>query len=45
MVQVLITLLDSSDREVVFSACGVLINLMVDGAARLILKNEGGVRK
>ena len=45
VVQMLITLLESTDREVVFCACGVLINLMVENENRIILKDEGGVRK
>ncbi|KAL3882503.1 hypothetical protein ACJMK2_028840 [Sinanodonta woodiana] len=41
----LITLLDSGNREVVYIACGVLINFMVDEEKRQILKKEGGVAK
>ena len=41
----LITLLESSNREVVFCSCGVLINLMVDNENRRILQADNGVRK
>ena len=41
----LITLLDSGDKEVVYIACGVLINFMVDEEKRAILKSEGGITK
>ncbi|XP_045197949.2 armadillo repeat-containing protein 2-like isoform X2 [Mercenaria mercenaria] len=43
--KVLITLLDSGDKEVVYIACGVLINFMVDEEKRNILKKEGGITK
>ena len=43
--QLLITLLDSGDKEVVYIACGVLINFMVDEENRAILKSEGGITK
>ncbi|XP_076467000.1 armadillo repeat-containing protein 2-like isoform X2 [Babylonia areolata] len=41
----MVTLLDSGFREVVFIACGVLINFMVDEETRPLLKREGGVKK
>lgn len=41
----LITLLDSGDREIVYIACGVLINFMVDEEKREILKRERGITK
>ena len=41
----LITLLDSGDKEVVYIACGVLINFMVDEDKRVVLKSEGGITK
>ncbi|KAK3593875.1 hypothetical protein CHS0354_011480 [Potamilus streckersoni] len=41
----LITLLDSGNREVVYIACGVLINFMVDEEKRQTLKKEGGITK
>ena len=41
----MVVLLDSGDREVVFTAVGVLINLMADDEKRLTLKTHGGVRK
>ena len=43
--QLLITLLDSGDKEVVYIACGVLINFMVDEENRAVLKAEGGITK
>ena len=45
VVQMLITLLESSEREVVFCACGALINLMVDSQNREILSAEKGAQK
>ncbi|XP_065056881.1 armadillo repeat-containing protein 2-like [Rhopilema esculentum] len=45
VVQMLITLLESADREVVFCSCGVLINLMVDNESRQIFQENKGVRK
>ncbi|XP_035677408.1 armadillo repeat-containing protein 2-like [Branchiostoma floridae] len=42
---IMVTLLDSGSREVVFTSCGVLINLMVDEKRRPTLKEEGGVKK
>ena len=41
----LITLLDSGDKEVVYIACGVLINFMVDEEKRGTLKKEKGITK
>lgn len=41
----LITLLDSGDKEIVYIACGVLINFMVDEEKRTVLKRERGVTK
>ncbi|XP_060572268.1 armadillo repeat-containing protein 2-like isoform X3 [Ruditapes philippinarum] len=43
--KVLITLLDSGDKEVVYIACGVLINFMVDEEKRHVLKKESGITK
>ncbi|KAL4233349.1 Armadillo repeat-containing protein 2 [Mactra antiquata] len=43
--QLLITLLDSGDKEVVYIACGVLINFMVDEEKRSVLKDENGITK
>ncbi|CAL1534975.1 unnamed protein product [Lymnaea stagnalis] len=42
---IMVTLLDSSSREVVFIACGVLINFMLDEEKRSMLKKEGGIKK
>ncbi|XP_005102121.1 armadillo repeat-containing protein 2 isoform X2 [Aplysia californica] len=41
----MITLLDSGNREIVYIACGVLINFMLDEDKRSILKKEGGIQK
>ena len=41
----MVTLLDSGNREVVFIACGVLINFMVDEENRSLMKRERGVAK
>ncbi|KAL5009503.1 hypothetical protein ScPMuIL_011808 [Solemya velum] len=43
--RMMITLLDSGNREVVYIACGVLINFMVDEEKRATLKDEGGIKK
>lgn len=41
----MVMLLDSGDREVVYVACGVLINLMTDEKRRPLLKKESGIGK
>ena len=41
----MVTLLDSGNREVVYVACGVLINFMADEEKRPMLKREDGVAK
>ncbi|XP_069091556.1 armadillo repeat-containing protein 2 isoform X2 [Pleurodeles waltl] len=41
----MIALMDAKHEDVCFSACGVLINLTVDGNKRQILKEEGGIKK
>jgi len=41
----LVTLLDSGDKEIVYIACGVLINFMVDEEKRNLLKKEKGITK
>ena len=38
-------LLDSEDRELVYSACGVLFNVMIAPEMRPLLVNTKGVRK
>jgi len=38
-------MLDSGNRELVFAACGVLINLMVDEEKRTVLLRHNGVAK
>lgn len=37
-------LLGHSNREVVFSACGILMNMMIEPASRAVLKEAGGIR-
>ncbi|XP_073076911.1 armadillo repeat-containing protein 2 isoform X1 [Manis javanica] len=41
----MMALLDSEHQDICFSACGVLLNLTVDEDRRVILKEEGGVKK
>ncbi|BFZ09273.1 hypothetical protein BsWGS_12312 [Bradybaena similaris] len=41
----MVTLLDSGSRELVYIACGVLINFMQDAEKRPLLKKEGGIKK
>ncbi|KAI5140328.1 armadillo repeat-containing protein 2 [Manis pentadactyla] len=41
----MMALLDSKHQDICFSACGVLLNLTVDEDRRVILKEEGGVKK
>ncbi|KAG7460877.1 hypothetical protein MATL_G00203520 [Megalops atlanticus] len=43
--QFVVTLLDSKNQDVCFSACGVLINLTADKGRRAILQEEGVVQK
>ncbi|XP_030851091.1 armadillo repeat-containing protein 2 [Strongylocentrotus purpuratus] len=43
--EMMVTLLDSGNREFVYTSCGVLINLMADVDRRPMLKREGGVSK
>ncbi|XP_061176432.1 armadillo repeat-containing protein 2-like isoform X2 [Saccostrea echinata] len=43
--RMLVTMLDSGNREVVYISCGVLINFMVDEEKRPMLKQEHGIRK
>ena len=45
MGDVLIALLDSEDRELVYSACGVLLNVMIVPDLRPLLANSHGVKK
>ena len=41
--EMMVVLLDSGKREIVFTAVGVLINLMADEEKRLFLKRSGGI--
>ncbi|EQB78447.1 armadillo repeat-containing protein 2 [Camelus ferus] len=41
----MIALLDAKHQDICFSACGVLLNLTVDKDKRVILKEEGGIKK
>ena len=43
--QLLLLLLDSESRELVYASCGVLINLTADPAYRSILSDNSGVEK
>ena len=43
--EVVITLLDFKDVELVYAACGVLLNLMAVQDLRSLLSDNGGVRK
>ena len=43
--EVLVALLDSGDRELVYSACGVLLNVMISPDLRPLLASNNGVRK
>lgn len=43
--EIMIALLDAGERETVFTACGVLINLMIDKKIKPKLKEEDGIRK
>jgi len=41
----MIALLDAGERETVYTACGVLINLMIDEQIKPKLKEEEGIKK
>ena len=41
----MISLLDAGSHEIVYTCCGVLINMMVDSEKRSVLKEEGGIKK
>lgn len=43
--EAVIAMLDSGNHELVFAACGVLMNLMVDDEKRPMLLHHGGVSK
>lgn len=43
--EAMVAMLDSDNREVVYTACGVLINLMADDEKRKVLRKQGGVSK
>ncbi|XP_036405823.1 armadillo repeat-containing protein 2 [Megalops cyprinoides] len=43
--QFVVTLLDSKNQDVCFSACGVLINLTADKGRRPVLQEEGVIQK
>ena len=43
--EMMVTLLDSGRREMVYCSCGVLINLMADAHHRVMLNSNGGVQK
>ncbi|XP_072036074.1 armadillo repeat-containing protein 2-like [Amphiura filiformis] len=43
--EMMMTLLDAGSREIVYTSCGVLINLTADEHRRPLLKQEGGIQK
>jgi len=43
--EIMIALLDAGERETVYTACGVLINLMIDEQIKPKLKEEEGIKK
>ena len=43
--EMMVALLDSGQREVVYCACGVLVNLMADPTHRDVLTANAGIRK
>ncbi|KAL9969241.1 hypothetical protein ACROYT_G021436 [Oculina patagonica] len=43
--EIMIALLDAGERETVYTACGVLINLMIDEQIKPKLKEEDGIKK
>ena len=43
--EAMVELLDSEDRELVFAACGVLINIMADEDKRRMLYHQEGIQK
>jgi len=43
--EAMIAMLDSGNHELVFAACGVLMNLMVDDEKRPMLLRHGGISK
>ena len=43
--EMMVALLDSGQREVVYCACGVLVNLMADPTHRDVLASNSGIRK
>jgi len=45
VLDVLVTLLDSNNPELIFATCGVLINMMVDVEYRKYLKHYDGITK
>ncbi len=43
--EIMVALLDSDRREMIYCACGVLVNIMADSQYRDTLSGNGGVRK
>jgi hypothetical protein len=43
--EIMVTLLDSGQREMVYSACGVLINILADSAHHQKVAACGGIQK
>lgn len=42
--QLMVALLDHDNQEIVYTVCGVLMNLMSDLEGRIMLKESGGIR-
>ena len=45
VLEIMVTLLDSGDQDLVYFCCGVLVNFMLDEDKRPVLKREGGIAK
>lgn len=45
VVEIMITLLDSGNQDLVYSCCGVLVNFMCDDEKRQTFRTESGVSK
>ncbi|XP_067951316.1 armadillo repeat-containing protein 2-like [Watersipora subatra] len=45
VLEIMVTLLDSGDQDLVYFCCGVLVNCMLDEDKRPVLKREGGISK
>ncbi len=43
--EIMVALLDSDRREMIYCACGVLVNIMADSQYRDTFSGNGGIRK